>query len=199
MKTKKCKYCGEEIAKNAKRCPKCGGKLGMPTIVKIIIIFVIIIVCLVACVNSCSKAVDESFKAYDDQKGTTTFKVGETFESKYIKMKFVSSNLNFKKYDEYATIKDGYKVVQFVFDAERIDDEDDDYYLDYTDFDCYADDKDMDQFYSVEGAGLDTELVLSKGKKGTLAIYCEVPKNSKKVIVEYKHMWGNKKHEFVAG
>lgn len=30
MKFKKCKYCGEEIAKNAKRCPKCGGRLGMP-------------------------------------------------------------------------------------------------------------------------------------------------------------------------
>ena len=27
MKIKKCKYCQEEIAKNAKRCPKCGGKI----------------------------------------------------------------------------------------------------------------------------------------------------------------------------
>ena len=29
MKTKKCKHCQEEIAKSAKRCPKCGGKLIM--------------------------------------------------------------------------------------------------------------------------------------------------------------------------
>ena len=27
MKTKKCKHCQEEIAKSAKRCPKCGGKV----------------------------------------------------------------------------------------------------------------------------------------------------------------------------
>ena len=27
MKTKKCKHCQEEIAKSAKRCPKCGGIL----------------------------------------------------------------------------------------------------------------------------------------------------------------------------
>ena len=30
MKT--CKHCNEQIAKNAKRCPKCGGKLGLPSL-----------------------------------------------------------------------------------------------------------------------------------------------------------------------
>ena len=56
----------------------------------------------------------------------------------------------------------------------------------------------MEQFYSVEGAGLDTQLKLTRGKKGTLSIYCEVPKDSKKVTVEYKHMLGDKNHEFIA-
>ena len=43
METKKCKYCQEEIAKNAKRCPKCGGKLGMPGWVKFLIIVGVIL------------------------------------------------------------------------------------------------------------------------------------------------------------
>ena len=42
METKKCKHCKEEIAKDAKKCPKCGGKQGMPTwLVVIIVIFVL--------------------------------------------------------------------------------------------------------------------------------------------------------------
>ena len=41
MKTKKCKHCKEEIAKDAKRCPKCGGKQGMPGWTKAIIIIII--------------------------------------------------------------------------------------------------------------------------------------------------------------
>lgn len=42
MKTKKCKYCGEEVAKNAKRCPKCGGKLAVNPIVAIILFLILV-------------------------------------------------------------------------------------------------------------------------------------------------------------
>ena len=38
--TKVCKHCKEQIAKGAKRCPKCGGKLGMPGWAKALIIVV---------------------------------------------------------------------------------------------------------------------------------------------------------------
>ena len=33
-----CKHCKEEIAADAKRCPKCGGKFGLPGWLKVLII-----------------------------------------------------------------------------------------------------------------------------------------------------------------
>lgn len=198
--TKICKHCKEEIAKSAKRCPKCGGKLGMPGWVKAIIIVVVILVCVVSCMNSCSKAVndavEEAFGGYDDQNGKTTFKVGEVFESKYLKVTFDSSNLNFTNYSKYADVKSGYKVVQFKFTAENIGE--DNQTFDYTDFNCYADDQTMQQFYSTDDSGLDSGGTVSKGKKVTVPVYCEVPKDSKKVSVEFKPLLADKNYEFVA-
>ena len=41
-KMKNCKHCNEQVAKSAKVCPKCGGKLGMPGWAKILIAIVVI-------------------------------------------------------------------------------------------------------------------------------------------------------------
>lgn len=195
-----CKHCKEEIAKGAKRCPKCGGKLGMPTWLKVIIILVIVFACIIGCMSSCAndvdKAVKESFGGYDDQHGKTSFKVGETFESKHLKIKYESSNLNFTNYDEYADVKSGFKVVEFKFSAENIGDDDEEF--DYTDFNCYADGNKMQQFYSTEDSGLDSGGTISKGKKSSVPVYCEVPKNSSKVTIEYKPTLADKNYEFVA-
>ena len=88
MKT--CKHCNEQIAKNAKRCPKCGGKLGLPGALKVLIIIVVILACVIGCVSSCTKSVDDSLNdikdSYKDINGKTTFKVNETFENKYEKL-----------------------------------------------------------------------------------------------------------------
>ena len=86
MNTKKCKFCSEEIAKNAKRCPKCGGKLGMPGWIKFLIVLGIIFFCIVGCVGSCTKgvsdAVNETKNDFNDKNGKTSFKLNETFENK---------------------------------------------------------------------------------------------------------------------
>lgn len=195
-KIKICKHCKEKIAKNAKRCPKCGGKQGIPGWAKGIIIVAIILACIIGCVNSCSNSVDEAFGGYDDQQGKTTFNVGETFESKYLKIRYESTNLNYTNYDEYSTIKNGYKIVQFKFTAENIGD--DNQTFDYTDFNCYADDKSMQQFYGADDSGLDSGGTISKGKKALASIYCEVPKNSSNITVEYKPMLADKNYTFIA-
>ena len=198
--TKVCKHCKEEIAKDAKRCPKCGGKLGIPGWVKAIIIIVIVFACVIGCVSSCTnevdKAVKESFGGYDDQSGKTSFNVGETFESKHLKIKFDSSNLDFKNYSEYSDLKDGYKVVEFKFTAENIGEEDDEF--SYTDFNCYADGQKMQQFYGAEDSGLDSGGTISKGKKSSVPVYCEVPRSASKVSVEYKPKKKKKNYEFIA-
>lgn len=199
-KMKKCKHCNEDVAKSAKVCPKCGGKLGMPAWLKALIIIIIVIVCVVGCVSSCTGAVEEavkeSFGGYDDQSGKTSFNVGEVFESKHLKISFDSCNTNFTNYSEYATVKDGYKVVEFKFTAENIGEEDDSF--SYYDFNCYADGEKKQQFYSTDDSGLDSGGTLSKGKKSSVPVYCEVPANASKITVEYKPMLADKNYEFIA-
>ena len=56
--TKICKHCKEQIAKGAKRCPKCGGKLGMPK--WIIAIIVIVIIGVIAGAGSSGSSSTES-------------------------------------------------------------------------------------------------------------------------------------------
>lgn len=196
MEKKQCKKCKEEINKKAKKCPKCGANQGMPLWAKLLIIIGIIIACVVGCVNGCSNAVDEAFGGYDDQKGKKEFNVGETFESKYLKVKFDSSNSNFTNYNEYSTVKDGFKVVQFTFTAENVGEENQTF--DYTDFNCYADDKTMQQFYGTDDSGFESGGTISKGKKVTTSVYCEVPKNSSKVTVEFKPMLADNNYTFIA-
>ena len=197
---KNCKHCGKEVAKGAKSCPNCGGKLGIPTFIKVIIIIVIIIACIVGCTTSCTKSVidsvDEAFSGYDDVNGKTSFAVGEEFESKYIKVHFDSSNTNFTDYSRYASVKDDYKVVQFTFTATNIGD--DNQTFDYTDFNCYADEQTMQQFYSAEDAGLDSGGTISSGKSVTISVYCEVPKDTSKATVEFKPWFADKNYEFIA-
>jgi len=200
MDTKQCKHCKEQIAKNAKRCPKCGGKLGMPGWAKALIVVAIIFFCLVGCVSSCTKgvsdAVNETFGGYDDQNGKKSFNVSEVFQSKHMKVKFDSCDLNFTNYSEYASLKEGYKVVKFQFTAENIGG--DNQMFDYTDFTCYADSEKMQQFYSAEDAGLDSGGNVSAGKKITIPVYCEVPATASKVTVEYKPMLADNNYEFIA-
>ena len=199
-KTKTCKHCKEETAKDAKRCPKCGGKLGLPGWAKALIIVAIVIICIVGCMSSCAKGVDDAVKevtnGYDDVNGKKSFNAGDVFENKHLKIKFESSNLNFTNYSEYATVKDGYKVVEFKFSAENIGEEDENF--DYTDFNCYADGEKQQQFYSVEDSGFDSGGTISSGKKSSVPVYCEVPKSASKVTVEYKPILADKNYEFVA-
>lgn len=71
MKTKTCRHCKEVIAKKAKRCPKCGGKLGIPGYAKALIIIVIIIGLIAGCANSISDALNDDKKALENIKCTT--------------------------------------------------------------------------------------------------------------------------------
>ena len=189
--TKKCKKCMEEINKKAKRCPKCGANLGMPGWLKFLIVIGVVIVMCVSCMSSCADSVndamEETEKEYLDINGKTSFKVGESFQNKYIKITLDSTNINFKKYSEYSKPSKGNKVVQFVFTAENIGE--DDQYFDYTDFNCYADDIAMKQFYGTDDSGLQGGGKISSGKKVTVPVYCEVPSTSSKVVAEYDASW----------
>ena len=189
MKTKKCKHCQEEIAKNAKICPKCGCKLGMPGWAKALIIVVIILFCIVGCVNSCSNsvndAVEETKDSYKDINGKTSFKENETFQNKYEKITMTEVETNFKDYSEYTKPKSGNKVVMLKFEVENINDENDELYVSSMSFNAFADGVAAETFYAGNDKYNDLSATLGKGKKAVGYLFYEVPKKADKITVEY--------------
>ena len=143
MKTKLCKHCREEIAKSATKCPKCGGRLGMPGWAKALIIIAVVLGCLIGCVVGCtgalSGAVDETKDAYKDINGKTSFKVNESFQNKYEKITMTEVNTNFTDYSEFLNPKDGHKYVMVKFEVENINTENDELYVSSLNFNADAD------------------------------------------------------------
>ncbi len=189
MKTKKCKHCQEEIAKSAKRCPKCGGKLGMPGWAKALIIVVIIFGCIVGCVNGCSNAVNDAVEdtknSYKDINGKTSFKVNETFQNKYEKITMTEVNTNVRDYSEYLGPKDGNKIIALKFEVENINEENDELYVSSMSFNAYADGEAVDSYMYGSDKYKDLSATLGKGKKAVGYVLYEVPKNAQKITVEY--------------
>ncbi len=189
MKTKKCKYCQEEIDKKAKLCPKCGRKLGLPGIVKFLIVVVIFIVGFVGCVSSCTNSVDKAVKevknSYADINGKTEFKLNESFENKYEKITMTEVNTNFKDYGPYEKPADGKKIIMAKFEIENINKEKDELYISSAEFNASADDVVADTYYSLKKKYNDFSATVGKGKKTTGYVFYEVPKNAEKITIEY--------------
>ena len=187
--TKICKHCKEEIAKDAKRCPKCGGKLGMPGWLKLLIVVGVILVCLVGCVNSCSKsvdkAVDDNKKSYKDVNGKTSFKVNETFENKYEKITMLEVNTDFNDNSEYLKPADGNKYIMAKFEVENISNDNDELYVSSLSFNAYADGVAVKSTYVGNDSYKDLSATVGKGKKTVGYIFYEVPIDSKKITIEY--------------
>ena len=188
MKTKKCKYCKEEIAKNAKSCPKCGGKYGIPGWVKVLIILTIIFLCIIGCVNGCTNAVDEAVKetedSYKDKNGKTEFKLNETFENKYTKVTMLEVIDDWKKYDEFTEPPKGYKIVAVKFEVENIGDSDEEY-VSAAEFNMSADKIECEEYY---WSGNDYKTItdtVGKGNKTIGWVFWEVPKDAKSIEIDY--------------
>lgn len=188
-KTKTCKHCKEEIAKDAKKCPKCGGKQGLPGIVKALIVVVIVIVCIVGCMSSCASGVDKAVKEvsneYNDINGKTTFKLNESFQNKYEKITMTEVNTNFTEYDEYSGPKEGNKYIMVKFEVENINTENDELYVSELEFNADADGAAVETTYVGIDKYKSLTATLGKGKKTVGYLFYEVPKDAKKITIEY--------------
>lgn len=189
MDTKECKYCKEQIAKDAKRCPKCGGKFGMPVWAKIIIILVIIFVCLVGCVGGCvgifSSAVKETNDGYKDTNTKKAFKVNEQFENKEERIIMTEVNTNFTDYSRYSEPAAGYKYVMVKFEVENINPENDELYVSSLSFNADADGIAVDTAYVGNDQYKDLSATLGSGKKAIGYLFYEVPENAQKITITY--------------
>ena len=186
---KKCKNCKEEIAKNAKVCPKCGAKLGMPGWAKALIIIAVILGCLIACVNGCSNAINESVEetnnSYKDINGKTSFGLNDPFQNKNEKITMLELNTNFTDYSEYVGPKPGNKVIMLKFEIINISKDNDEIYASGYDFNAYADGVAVESFYGANDSYNDLSATIGKGKRAYGYVFYEVPQNAQKITVEY--------------
>lgn len=211
METKKCKQCQKDINKDLRVCPKCGVKQPEPVwAIALVVLFAIGALYGLSTngednqvpnsQKESSKAETSSIKEETKKPAPPeekkTFKVGEQLETQGLKITFDSSNLNFTNYSRYASVKEGNKIVEFKFTAENIGERDRSF--NYYDFNCYADDQKMQQFYSTDDSGLDSGGTISSGKRASVPVYCEVPSNASKITVEYSPLLSNNHYEFLA-
>ena len=189
MKTKICKYCKEEIAKDAKRCPKCGGKFGLPTWIKALIIVFIIFICIVGCIGGCANsinnAVDDVKNSYKDKNGKSTFRLNESFENKYEKITMTEINLNVTDYNKYLGPKEGNKIIAVKFEIESINKENDELYVSSLSFNAFADEVAVDSYLYHSDKYKDLSATLGVGKKTIGYVLYEVPKNAQKITISY--------------
>ena len=191
--TKLCKKCREEIKKGAKKCTKCGASQGMPTFIKIVIIIIVIFVCVVGCMSSCANSVSDAVDKVDkemkdeyrDINNKKSFKVGETFQNKHFKVTVTDVDLDYKSSSEYDKPGEGRKYVKVNITAENIGEDSSDISSFY--FTLYADGtKADDSVIVLEADNTDFGGTISSGKTTKGPIYYEVPKEAKKLVLEYE-------------
>lgn len=193
METKICKHCREQVDKKAKRCPKCGGNLGLPAFLKVLIIIIVILFCIVGCVSSCTKSVgdavndsiNETKDSYKDINGKTSFKINETFQNKYEKITMTEVNTNFTDYSEYLQPGDGKKYIMVKFEVQNISEDKDELYISSLNFNVYVDGVACDSSYIGGNKYNDLSATLGKDKKSVGYIFYKVPQNANKITIEY--------------
>lgn len=126
------------------------------------------------------------------ENGKLTVNVGEVLETNKVKITYVSTG-EYTGYNKYSPPKDGNKIVYIELKAENIGDSD--VWVSIYDFDCYADNEAMENYFSVDD---DLDATLSAGRTTTGRVYFEVPKDAENIEFEYEmDFWDNKKAIFV--
>ena len=122
------------------------------------------------------------------------FYPGEIAETKDLRITFLSTGV-YVSDNQFLQPKDGYEYREFEFIFENLS-ESDAYVSTMMDWECYADDIKVDQFYNMDDNGLDA--TLSKGRKAQGKVYFEVPVDAEKVELEYDiNFWLSDKIIFV--
>lgn len=134
--------------------------------------------------NSTSNTTNDPAKKYS---------VGEIYEDGNVAIKFVALDENFKGYNQYATVKDGCKIIKAEFEFENLGTTD--FLADSYSFNCYADGYDCESFWSVDDSTFSS--TLSTGKKAKGSVYFQVPVDATSISLEYElNMWTSEKVEF---
>lgn len=202
QETKVCKHCQSEIPKKAKVCPNCRKKQG--GILKWILIAVVVIFVFSmlfggedddsASDSNPQKVGDATVAGKDTETkeaGENKFSVGEIVETSDLRITFLSAQ-EYQSDNEFIQPESGNVYYKMEFEFENISDSDE--YISSWDFNCYADDYDMEQTYM---DGWDLDATLSPGRKTKGAVFFEVPEDAKDIFLEYEtNFWTENKVVF---
>jgi hypothetical protein len=126
------------------------------------------------------------------------YHVGDVYEKDDVRITFTECG-EYTEYDDWSKPADGYKVVYAKFDIENVGDSD--IYVDYTDFNGFADNQSVNQYYSFDsskygesGFGAD----LSAGRKGSGTVMFEVPNDAAEIDFEFSPSIWSSKHVIFA-
>ena len=208
-----CPNCKKEIAEGVQFCPDCGANLSQkpakqkkPVTKKwwFWVLIVIVAIALISAVSgggsddSDTPANNDSVVQSDETTtaaATTTVKTnfvpGDSVYDGKLKITYVSAE-EWNGYDQYFGPKDGNKIFRLKFDF--VNEGDTDTYI--NSFDCYADNKATESYYSGDES-LPLLEMLSAGRTTSGYIYFEVPENAENIEVEYEiNAWSDKKAIF---
>lgn len=137
---------------------------------------------------------NSSSQTDETKDATKSIKVGSSVTDEYVKITYESCNANFTKYNKYASVTKGCKVIRAAFTFENVSNSD--HSLDG--FECYADGAKCESFYSVDDYSSPTLESVSPGRKFSAVVYFEVPKDAKEIELEYESdFWSSDKYIFV--
>ena len=125
---------------------------------------------------------------------SNALKVGSTVSDRQLKITYKSCDTDFQNYSYYADVKDGYKIIEAIFDFENICDTD--AYI--SGFECYADGSKCETFYYVDDYTFPYDSISSGRKLTDVAVYYEVPADSESIEIEYEsNFWTDDKYIFI--
>ena len=208
-----CPNCKKEIAEGVQFCPDCGANLSQKPekqkkpITKKWWFWVLIVIVAIALISAVSGGgsddsdtpanndsvvqSDETTTAPETTTVKTNFVPGDYVYDGKLKITYVSAE-EWNGYNQYFGPKDGNKIIRLKFDF--VNEGDTDTYI--NSFDCYADNKATESYYSGDES-LPLLEMLSAGRTTSGYIYFEVPENAENIEVEYEvNAWSDKKAIF---
>lgn len=150
-------------------------------------------------IENLSQSASDNNTSSDAQTATSAnqsnvINVGNAVSDRQLKISYKSCDTDFQDYSEYADVKDGYKIVEAVFDFENISDSD----VFVSGFECYADGVKCEEFFSVDNYVSPYESLSSGRKLTDIAIYYEVPVDAERIEIEYEtNFWTEDKFIFI--
>lgn len=107
-------------------------------------------------------------------------KVGQAITLDTMKISFVSADTDYKKFSAYSKPKSGNKVIRAAIKFENTSSSD----ISLSGFECYADNKKCEEFYSPDDYASPTLESVSPGRSFNAVVYFEVPSKAKSVELE---------------